>query len=85
MQGIETKKLANDQDLEQQEKNPNDDSGGGGGWGVSNSPIAGEIENGSSAEATPLRKELQDSLSKLISDIETGDQEDDDCVFSMEM
>ena len=83
MQGIVKTKQANDYDLEQHDDNDDDD-----GWGMTYSLIDEETEHcsitSSQESDPPSRQALNDSFTTLLSDIESGDLEDD-CLFSLEL
>ena len=83
MQGIVKTKQANDYDLEQHDDNDDDD-----GWDMSYSLIDEETEDYSIASSQesdpPSRRASNDSLTTILSDIESGDI-DDDCFFGLEL
>eukprot|EP00584_Thalassiosira_punctigera_P017230 CAMPEP_0172577558 /NCGR_PEP_ID=MMETSP1067-20121228/138295_1 /TAXON_ID=265564 ORGANISM="Thalassiosira punctigera, Strain Tpunct2005C2" /NCGR_SAMPLE_ID=MMETSP1067 /ASSEMBLY_ACC=CAM_ASM_000444 /LENGTH=242 /DNA_ID=CAMNT_0013370249 /DNA_START=25 /DNA_END=753 /DNA_ORIENTATION=- len=96
MLGIVRTYQANDQELEQQqhasyqdqqapeERDDRSDEGDVG-WDMSYSPIDEEAEHWSIVSSgPPSRQTSKDSLSTLLHDLESDDQEDD-CLFSMEL
>ena len=90
LEGVIKTNLANDQELKHREQDPNEDSADDGGWDACFIPI--EEDNGSSSMGScsswsTLLQSSQGSKNSLMSlnrDTEEGEQEDD-CVFSMEM
>ena len=90
LRGIVTTKLANDQELEHREQNPNEDSADDGGWDVSYINIEENNDNssmGSFSSWSTLPQSSQGSKNSSMSlnrDTEEGEQEED-FIFSIEI